>query len=189
MKQIAFLAAATCLALSACSPAPDKDTPQPAEHRGADAPVATAPVPAKNELTLAGLADLKIGEAAPEGSDWQARGAPVGNGCSTARSADFPGIYALIEDGKVRRITAGEGSTVKLAGGISVGASEAAAKARFPTFAEEPHKYEEAPAKYLMTPDLKPGVTGVRLEIKADGKVGLIHVGQLPVLAYVEGCG
>ena len=40
-----------------------------------------------------------------------------------------------------------------------------------------------------MTPDLKPGVTGVRLEIKADGKVGLIHVGQLPVLAYVEGCG
>lgn len=59
-------------------------------------------------------------------------------------------------------ITAGADATVKLAQGIGVGSTAVAATAAFPTFSEEPHKYEDAPAKYLMTPDLKTGVSGCR---------------------------
>ncbi len=189
MKRIALLTAAALATLAACSPAADETPAQPAEQKSPAASAAAEQPPAGNDLTLAGLGDLRIGEAVPQGSSWQARGAPVGDGCVTARSDDSPGVYAMIEGGKVRRITAGKGATVKLVEGIAVGATEAATKAKFPGFSEEPHKYEEAPAKNLMTPDLKAGAAGLRFEIGTDGKVSQIHVGQLPTLAYVEGCG
>ena len=194
MRQIALLAAASLLSLAACSPATSDKPSQPAEETSLDQtatekPAIDKPLPAKTELNLAGLADLRIGEAVPQGSRWQVRRPPAGEGCTTARSSEFPGVYALVEDDKVRRITAGAGATVKLAEGIGIGSTEVAAKAAFPKFSEEPHKYEDAPAKYLMTPDLKTGVSGLRLEIKADGTVGQIHVGLLPTLSYLEGCG
>ena len=63
-----------------------------------------------------------------------------------------------------------------------------AARAAFPGLLEDPHKYVEAPAKYLTSPEAESGKPAVRFETSADGRVSLIHVGTIPVLYYVEGC-
>jgi hypothetical protein len=103
-------------------------------------------------------------------------------------SPDFPGVYSIVEEGKVRRITVGERSDVKLVEGIGVGAPETDVRAAFPGFRESPHKYVEPPAKYLTAPNAESGDPALRFETGADGKVSLIHVGTMPVLGYVEGC-
>lgn len=139
-------------------------------------------------LALEGLGDLMIGEPLPKGSGWAERGAQIGNACRTVTSPDYPGAYAIVTDGKVQRITLGQRSPAKLAEGIGVGASEADVRKWFAGFREEPHKYEEAPAKYLTAPNASSGSSALRFEIGHDGKVKMIHVGLMPVLAYVEGC-
>ena len=141
-----------------------------------------------NILTLEGLGDLVIGKPVPSGSSWGVRGAQASDECRTLSSPDFPGVYAIVEDGSVRRITVGQRSTIKLAEGIGVGATEAEAKKWFPSFRVEPHKYEAAPAKYLTAPNAPSGDSALRFEIGSDSKVSLIHVGTMPVLGYVEGC-
>jgi hypothetical protein len=147
-----------------------------------------ARVPAATVLTLEGLGALRIGQAVPAGSGWAERGGQIPGGCRTISSPDFPGVHAIVEDGKVRRITIGERSNVKLAEGIGTGATEAAVRAAFPGFREAPHEYGEAPAKYLTAPNAPGGDPALRFEIGANGKVSLIHVGTMPVLGYVEGC-
>lgn len=140
-------------------------------------------------LELSGLGALKIGDAPPAGGAWVAAGAHGDAECSALRSADYPGVYALVEDGKVRRITAGAGSNVKLIEGVGVGAPEADVRRLFPGFRSEPHKYEDAPAKYLTAPNASVEEPALRFEIGGDGTVTWMHVGQMPQLAYVEGCG
>jgi len=192
---------ALALCLAACSPEP-APTSDPADQ--ANPPVAqpaatgtldpsgagtetAAPTAAADTLSLEGLGDLRIGQPVPPGSTWFERGAQIPGNCRTVTSVDYPGVYAIVEGGKVRRITAGERSNVKLVEGIGVGATEKEAKSWFP-FPETPHKYEPAPAKYLTAPNARGGSSALRLEIGQDGKVKLIHVGTMPQLAYVEGC-
>ncbi|MFA6114827.1 MAG: hypothetical protein WC729_12560 [Sphingomonas sp.] len=149
----------------------------------------TAPTPASARVIgLAGLGDLRIGEPAPKGGTWGERGAQTGDACRTVTSPDYPGAYAIVADGKVQRITVGQRSDVKLAEGLGVGATEKDVKKWFAGFREEPHKYEDAPAKYLTAPNAANGSSALRFEIGHDGKVKLIHVGTMPVLGYVEGC-
>ena len=148
----------------------------------ADAP------PGRDVLTLTGLGKLRIGEAVPVGSGWAERGAQISDMCRMISSADFPGVYAIVEEGQVRRITIGERSDVKLVEGIGVGATEAEVRAAFPGFREDPHEYVEAPAKYLTAPNAESGDPALRFETDAGGKISLIHVGTMPVLGYVEGC-
>lgn len=191
--------AAILLCLAACSPepadAPDV-APDAANESAADAPPPPAPSPsapadappAANLLTLDGLGVLRIGQAVPTGSGWAERGAQISDTCRIVSSPDFPGVYAIAEDGKVRRITIGERSDVKLVAGIGVGATEAAVRAAFPGFREDPHAYVDPPAKYLTAPDAEGGAPALRFEIGADGRVSLIHAGTMPVLGYVEGC-
>jgi hypothetical protein len=167
--------AAPALAPAAPSPAPPPAQP------------AAAP-PAANVLTLEGLGTLRIGQAVPAGSGWAERGAQIPGSCTTISSPDFPGAYAIVEGGQVRRITIGQRSDVKLVEGIGVDATEAQVRAAFPGFREEPHKYVEAPAKYLTAPKADSGEPALRFEIGADRTVSLIHVGTMPVLSYVEGC-
>lgn len=167
-------------AAPAASPVPKPSTP-------AEASPAKA-TPAANTLTPEGLGDLRIGQAVPAGSDWASRGAQIPGSCTTVSSPDFPGAYAIVEGGKVRRITVGERSDVTLVEGIGTGAAEAAVRAAFPGFREEPHKYVDAPAKYLTAPGAPRGDSALRFEIDANRKVSLIHVGTMPVLGYVEGC-
>ncbi len=199
-SQPAFAASALAitLVLAACSPAPDtrpaggSDPPAPAPQAQPPAsPPTTAPPPSatgSKVLGLEGLADLRIGQPVPVGSRWAARGAQASDSCTTVSSPDYPGVYAIITEGKVRRITVGQRSDVKLVEGIGVGATEAQVRQWFAGFREEPHKYVEAPAKYLTAPNAASGDPALRFEIGADGRVSLIHIGMMPVLGYVEGC-
>lgn len=194
--------AALAFALTACSSEPASPNENMAVDNAAG-PVAAevlAPTasnasnavaePAKGAAVLAleGLGDLAIGKPVPAKSTWAERGGQISGGCRMLSSPDYPGVYAIAEGGKVRRITAGQRSTVKLAEGIGVGATEAEVKKWFPSFRVEPHKYEAAPAKYLTAPNAPSGDSALRFEIGTNGKVSLIHVGTMPVLAYVEGC-
>jgi hypothetical protein len=191
---------ALSLAIAACSSEPDETAAIDASTpRAAAVPDTAAPAaPASNAqpssestvpvLGLEGFDDLRIGEAVPEGSAWAERGAQASDTCRTISSPDFPGAYAIVAGGEVRRITLGQRSDVKLAEGIGVGASEGEVTESFGGFGEEPHKYVEAPGKYLTAPNAASGEPALRFEIGRDGKVSLIHVGVMPELAYVEGC-
>ncbi|QPQ54478.1 hypothetical protein IC614_09030 [Allosphingosinicella flava] len=195
-----YPAAALLLALAACSseqpmneetgPAATNSAVPPSAAREPKAPVPPAALAPANLLTLEGLGPLRIGQPVPANSGWAERGAQASDTCRIVTSPSYPGIYAIVEDGRVRRITVGEGerATVTLAEGIGVGATEAEVRAAFPGFREEPHHYVEAPAKYLTAPNAESGDPALRFETGADGKVSLIHVGTMPVLGYVEGC-
>lgn len=194
------------LALAACSSQPEgandtlpanvtqevpaaasSPTPSPVESPTPEPSSAATPAPNKT-LALEGLGDLRIGEPVPRGSTWGSRGAQIPGDCRTISSPDFPDTYAIVTGGKVRRITVGAGSDVKLIEGIGVGMSEAEVKKTFPGFRAEPHKYEGKPAKYLTAPNGESGSPALRFEIGQNGKVSAIHVGTSPVLQYVEGC-
>ena len=136
-------------------------------------------------LVLEGLGDLAIGKPVPAGSRFAERGAQINETCRTVSSPDYPGVYAIAENGQVRRITIGRRSDVKLKEGIGVGAAEADVLAAFPGFRSSPHKYVGAPAKYLTEPGDDPRL---RFEIGENGRVSLIHAGLMPQLGYVEGC-
>lgn len=185
------------LALAACNAGPDATTNvandavsvEPADMTADNATsLANSSAPADNVLTLEGLGDLRLGQAVPADSRFAERGAQVSDGCRTVSSPDFPGVYAMVIDGNVRRITVGQRSDVKLVEGIGAGASERAVRDAFPGFAQEPHKYEDAPAKYLTAPGVTAADPGLRFEIGRDGTLSMIHVGLMPELEYVEGC-
>lgn len=192
-----FVAAtALALTLAACSREPAAEPAAPvatgaAEVTAAPSPTAAAsiaPVDSSDVLTLEGLGALKVGQAVPADSGWAERGAQASDTCRTVTSPDVPGVYAIVEGGLVRRISVGQRSDVKLVEGIGVGASEDEVNAAFPGFRSEPHKYVEAPAKYLTAPNAASGDPALRFEIGADGKVSVMHVGVEPQLRYVEGC-
>lgn len=188
MKPILATAAAA-LALAACSPAPsgNEAVADPATPAASPTPTPRAS-PTADVLALEGLGALRIGEPVPEDSGWESRGAQESDACTTVTSPEHPGVYAIVEQGKVRRITVGRRSTIKLIEGIGVGATESQVTAAFPGFRATSHKYEAAPAKYLTAPGADGGDPALRFEIGADGKVSAIHVGTAPALFYVEGC-
>lgn len=190
-RPLALLAAAAC---AACSQEPAPPSQEPAAAASA-APAVPAPSPpaspataSPDTLALAGLGALRIGEPVPAGGAWAERGAQASDTCRIVSSPDYPGVYAIVEDGRVRRISAGRRSAVRLAEGIGVGDGEAEVRAVFPGFREEPHTYVDAPAKYLTAANAASGEPALRFEIDADGKVMQIHVGTMPVLGYVEAC-
>lgn len=210
MKQTIFFVSLIALSASACTPSPDQG-----DNTGNVAPAANAGMPDRANpmappaadtlspgnaesasplaedskiIGLEGLGALRIGRPVPTGAGWSERGAQTGDDCRTVSSPDYPGVYAIVTDGKVQRITVGRRSDVKLAEGIGVGASEKDVGKWFAGFHAEPHKYENAPAKYLTAPNADSGDPALRFEIGSDGRVSFIHVGMMLVLAYVEGC-
>lgn len=195
MKQILTLVPLAILA--ACSSQSSSDAEPAAEETVSVTPAtpmapektapATDPAPSANTLTLTGLGDLRIGEPVPATSHWRERGAQASDTCLVISSPDYPDAYAIVEGDKVRRISISKGSKVKLVEGIGPGASEADVKQDFP-FPATPHKYVDAPAKYLTAPNADSGESALRFEIGSDGKVSQIHVGTMPVLGYVEAC-
>ncbi len=200
--QFIILPLSFAMLAAACSsePAegPGQDLAQGAETASTPAGPTPSPAPpgsdpaegsaSRDTLTLVGLDTLRIGEPVPADGSWGERGAQISDSCRTISSADFPGAYAIVEQGLIRRITIGRQSTVKLIEGIGIGTSEADVRAAFPSFREEPHKYVESPAKYLTAPNAASGDSALRFAIGEEGKVNLIHVGTMPVLGYVEGC-
>ena len=194
MKTRMMTASLAALLLGACGsePAGDRAEPNAAAKPVPTAGLATAepgaPTPALTSpqtLTLEGYGGLTIGQPVPAGSDWAARGAQASDACLTLSSPDWPGAYAIVEEGVVRRITVSNKSDAKLIEGIGPGSTEAQVLATFPSFRASPHKYVDAPAKYLTQPGNDPRL---HFEIDDKGKVSLVHVGVLPTLEYVEGC-
>jgi hypothetical protein len=180
---------ATSTATAPTPPEAPATTTAAATDAAPPAPVPSiAASPAAAVLALEGLGPLRIGQPLPAEGGWAERGAQASDTCRIASSPAYPGVYAIVERGTVQRITLGQRSTVKLAEGIGVGASEAEVRKWFGGFREEPHKYVAAPAKYLTAPNAASGDPALRFEIGADGKVSEIHVGVMPVLGYVEAC-
>lgn len=138
-------------------------------------------------LTLEGLGPLRLGQTVPEGSSWAERGAQASETCRTVTSPDYPGVYAIVEQGKVRRISAGEGASVKTIEGIGPGSTRKQVDEAFPGFRESQHKYVRG-GKDLIAPNAPSGDPAVRLELSPSGKVTALHVGVMPALGYVEGC-
>lgn len=192
---LATVAAAAICSLAACSDSVERDGATPTASESTPAATANAATsspatpaasnPVGRRLALEGLADLVIGQPVPAGSGFAERGAQINETCRTITSPAYPGVYAIVEDGRVRRITVGERSDVKLVEGIGVGASEAEVLRAFPGFRAAPHKYVAAPGKYLTQPGSEPRL---RFEMGEDGLVALIHAGLMPQLGYVEGC-
>jgi hypothetical protein len=194
------LLVAVTLAIAACTPensaTPDSESVTDLADNNKIQSRTVAPAPltpppgalSGNILKLEGLGDLRIGLPVPLDSKWTERGAQASDACRTVSSPDFPGVYAIVEQDKVRRITAGQRSVVRLSENIGVGSTEKEVLKWFSGFSAEPHKYVENPAKYLTAPNAASGDPALRFEIGADGKVSLIHVGMMPALGYVEGC-
>jgi len=186
-------ASLAALLLAGCGPDPaaERTEAPAADPVRAKGPATTdadaqTPAPASPQtLTLEGYGGLIIGKPVPAGSPWSARGAQASEECLTLSAPDWPGAYAIVEEGVVRRITVSDESKAKLIEGIGPGATEAQVRMAFPSFVAEPHKYVDAPAKHLTQPGSDPRL---RFEIDDQGKVSLVHVGLMPTLAYVEGC-
>lgn len=138
-------------------------------------------------LTLEGLNTLRLGQPVPDGSTWAERGAQASETCRVITSPDYPGVYAIAEQGKVRRISVSDGSGVKTVEGIGPGSTRKQVDEAFPGFRETPHKYVTG-GKYLTAPNAPSGDPAVRLELSPSGKVTVLHIGMMPVLGYVEGC-
>lgn len=188
---VVSLVTAGALALAACSsPADTKADVAPAGDTTATAggppsPATVSPVARADVLSLERLGDLVIGKPVPSGSSFAERGAQIDESCRTVSSPTYPGVYAIVENGEVRRISLGERSDLKLVEGVGVGATEAEVLKAFPGFEASPHKYVAAPGKYLTQPGDDPRLL---FEIGENGRVSLIHAGLMPQLGYVEGC-
>ena len=178
------------------APIPDRETASsnailsvPAANQAAAAP---SP-PAEPVLTAVGYDTIRIGAppSAAEGYDLADDGS-YQDSCRIYASERLPNTYAIVEDGRVMRLTAfqreGSGaSPVRTEGGIGPGSTEAEVRAAYAPLREQPHHYVAPPAKDLFFggSETEPGL---RFEIGDDGRVTAVHAGLEPVLGYVEGC-
>ena len=196
------IAWALALSLVACGEAPDVRAPAnesapPSTGTAADpANAVTAdrgPTPAAPVLQAAGYDTIRIGDP-PSAADGYALtdDGSYEDSCRIYSSDRLANFYAIVEDGRVMRLTAFHrpgtgGETIRTDRGIGPGSTEAEVRAAFSPLREQPHHYVEAPAKDLFFggTETEPGL---RFEIGADGKVSALHAGLMPVLAYVEGC-
>lgn len=188
MKTALVGASLAALLLAGCGsePAAERAEPEAAAPAATEGQATAEPAaPSPETLTLEGYGGLIIGKPVPARSPWAARGAQIPGGCTTLSAPDWPGAYAIVEEGVVRRITVSDESKAKLIEGIGPGSTEAQVRKAFPSLEATSHKYVDAPAKYLTQPGDDPRL---RFEIDAEGKVSLVHIGVRPTLEYVEGC-
>lgn len=199
-----LLLAASLLTLSACSQRDDAPAAVASSEPSGEviaAPVPTAsmtPEPAASDtaasetaaaypeaLSPTGIGAIVVGQALP--ASLKTSGAQQSDGCQIHPDKALR-VYAMTDGKVVARVTAMSGSKVQTARGIAIGATEAAVRKAYPDAMAEPHKYVEAPGKYL---DWRPGggTSGLRFEIDANGRVSAIHAGREPEIEYVEGCG
>jgi hypothetical protein len=199
-----LLLAASLLAVAACSQqneasmapsASSEPTGEPAAKAAwaePSSPAAVSSEPTKAEpasidhdvLSPTGIGSIVVGQALP--ASIETDGAQESESCRIYPDKALR-IYAMTDGKVVARVTAMKGSKVQTAKGIAVGATEAAVRSAYPDAAASPHKYVEAPGKYL---DWRPGGgnAGLRFEIDGQGKVSAIHAGREPEIEYVEGC-
>ncbi len=199
----AFLVATAALVLAACSQEAgnaDGDTTALEADRAVAGETA-----AETVLGSEGYGPLRIGMTLDEvtgamggKSDPDAVGGPEPELCEEFRPERAPeGLFVMIEDGRLSRITLAAGSVVTTDEQLRVGSdADAVRQAYGDAITALPHKYVEAPGEYLTF--WKGGVRpesyiedeaarGIRYEIGQDGTVDYIHAGG-PSIQYVEGC-
>ena len=108
--------------------------------------------------------------------------------CDEFRPKDAPaGTLVMVENGRLTRISLIRDSKVSTDRDLKLGATEAQVRAAYGgRLIVEPHKYVDAPARYLLawtTPDER----GVLYETDGEGVVRAIRAGG-PSIRYVEGC-
>jgi hypothetical protein len=199
-----YLALATALAFTACTPAAETPT-APEASTPAATPEATPPAASADALTPTGWSTLKIGmtkaevvAAVGDKSDPDSSGGPQPELCDEFHPARAPdGLFVMLEEGKLSRITITELSKLKTGDGFGVGDDPAAIKTFYGSRARAtPHKYQDKPAEYVTVWDgaahSEPYVKdetarGFVYEVDGTGKVGAVHAGG-PSIQYVEGC-
>jgi hypothetical protein len=107
------------------------------------------------------------------------------------------GLFVMLEDDKLTRITLYGATTLRTAEGIGLGDTAAHVKEVFGARARSlPHRYDDAPAEYIQVwegagpfpEDVQdPAARGVVFETDHTGKVTAIHAGG-PSIQYIEGC-
>jgi hypothetical protein len=97
------------------------------------------------------------------------------------------GIWFMIQQHRLTRISIAAPSSVTTPRGIGVGATAAAVRRAYGrALKTERHYYEDRPAEYL-TFWTVPGKRGVRFETDSKRRVQVIHAGD-DSITYVEGC-
>lgn len=194
---------ASALLLGGCGGAEtDGGSEGAAGSNGAVAPAAAA-APARAPaaepvLTAEGFGPLRIGmsraqvvEALGGDSDPEAVGGPDPESCDEWRPARAPeGMLVMIEEGRLTRISLVDGSKVRTDRGLGLGAAAAAVRSAYGAeLRAEPHKYEEAPAEYLVVwakdaprddrSEVAPTARGIVYEVGGKGAVQAIMAGGL----------
>ena len=139
-----------------------------------------------------GMTRAEVVAAAGEDANPNAVGGPNPDECDEFRPARAPrGLLVMLEDGILTRISLSEGTGIRSASGIGVGDSAAAVMAAHGAVAvTTPHKYQDAPARYIAVWRTAPPASDARglvYEIGGDDRVMHIHAGG-PSIEYVEGC-
>jgi hypothetical protein len=107
-------------------------------------------------------------------------------------------MLVMIEEGRLTRISLIDESSVKTDRGLGLGAGAAAVRSVYgPALRAEPHKYEGAPAEYLVVwakgapsddrSEVPATSRGIVYEVGGKGAVQGIRAGG-PSIQYVEGC-
>lgn len=155
-------------------------------------------------LTPDGFGPLRIGMTLAEvtaasgpDADPQAVGGPDPAQCDQFRPARAPqGVLAMMENGRLTRISLINDSPVTTDRGVGLGSTATAVAAAYDGAAvASPHKYRDAPARYLTYWSRKarpgdrttPTDRGIVFEVNEQGVVDLVHAGG-PSIQYVEGC-
>lgn len=187
------------LVLGACTAAQDRaDTSHSADSSASHDTVSTTA--SRQTLTAEGWGPLRIGmsraevvAAAGEDANPNAVGGPDPESCDQFRPQSAPqGLLVMVERDTLTRISLSRDVKVATDAGFAVGDSATAVERHYGTRAVvTPHKYREAPARYVTTWSSgrppAPSARGIVYEIDADGRVMHIHAGG-PSIQYVEGC-
>jgi hypothetical protein len=146
-------------------------------------------------LTPAGWGALKIGATESEArkalAPFEIEGDPTDQtyeGCHHINSKRYPGLAAMIQKGRVTRLSLwSDSKTLKTDKGLGVGATEAQVKRAYgPKLEVTEHAYEGPDGHYL-TYWAVPRKRGVRYETDVHGRVSAVHVGD-QTIQLVEGC-
>lgn len=192
-----LLATLALSALFACSEPDPATQPLPLDTASSTPapvapPAASSPSPiAAQAITAAGYDTIRIGATPAEAGYGLADDGAYQDVCRIYASARLPGLAAMVEDGRIRRITLYTSrsgpSPIRTDRGIGIGSTEAEVRAAYSPLGEELHKYSGPPAKNLYWGEEGVG-QALRFEIGEDGKVAELHAGESPWLRYVESC-
>lgn len=186
--------------VAACSP----EMPESSSRAGAadtTSDVTTPPqhaTPSATLLTPDGWGPLRIGmsraevvAAAGEDANPDAVGGPNPEECDEFRPTSAPdGVLVMIENGVLTRVSVSRNRDISTPEGHRIGDPASAVLDSYgPRARVEPHKYWDAPAKYITVGRESSAADsrGLRYEIDPNEHVAHLRAGG-PSIEYVEGC-